>query len=191
MGDGLEVSAGWLIRKRPSRETVYSCLFAPAPGTSVTGNNAIGGSGRKCRAVGDRSRHQLSFRGDEVEFLAVGPPSRLDTAAGGHLPFAARRRKRLHAISNLPDSFVSYATQRPSEETCPLCSSNDVLTTTIGFRSLPVIGNAHKSRPVFGSVSPYNRNRPSTRPQRPPTPPTCIVRATIIWLCAWKIWTVK
>jgi catechol 2,3-dioxygenase-like lactoylglutathione lyase family enzyme len=24
-----------------------------------------------------------------------------------------------------------------------------------------------------------------------PTPPTCIAPATIIWLCAWKIWTAK
>src|SRR5438093_3167717 len=64
-------------------------------------------------------------------------------------------------ISNRPDSFVSYATQCPSGENCPLSSSNGVFTTTIGFRSWPVIGNAHKSRPGFGSASAYNRKRPS------------------------------
>src|SRR5262249_22783208 len=41
-------------------------------------------------------RHQLAVRRDEVKFLAVGPPSRLRTASGGHLPFTARLRKRLH-----------------------------------------------------------------------------------------------
>src|SRR6202521_1215363 len=44
-------------------------------------------------------------------------------------------------ISERPDSFVSYATQRPSGENCPLDSSNGVFITTIGFRSLPVIGS--------------------------------------------------
>src|SRR5437867_4363822 len=32
IGVVLAPSAGWLIRKRPSRVTMYSCLLAPAPG---------------------------------------------------------------------------------------------------------------------------------------------------------------
>ena len=47
-----------------------------------------------------------------------------------------------------------------SGENCPFSSSNGVLTISIGFRSVPLIGKAHKSRPVFGSVSLYKRNWP-------------------------------
>src|SRR5262249_23152645 len=42
IGELVDVSTGWLIKKRPSRDTAYSCLLAPAPGTSVTGNSAAG-----------------------------------------------------------------------------------------------------------------------------------------------------
>jgi hypothetical protein len=38
----LEASNGWLIKKRPSRETIYSCLLAPEPGATLTGKSATG-----------------------------------------------------------------------------------------------------------------------------------------------------
>src|SRR5439155_23391803 len=64
-------------------------------------------------------------------------------------------------ISYRPDSFVSYAIQRPSGDNCALPSSNGVFTTGCGFGLLSATGRAHKSRPVFGSFSIYKRNRPS------------------------------
>src|SRR5712692_2836617 len=41
----------------------------------------------------------------------------------------------LFMASKRPDSFVLYATQRPSGENCPLISSNGVLAIASGFRS--------------------------------------------------------
>ena len=42
MGVVVDVSAGWLIRKRPSRETTYCCLLNPPPGASVNENSGAG-----------------------------------------------------------------------------------------------------------------------------------------------------
>ena len=50
MGAVAAASTGWLIRKRPSRETMYCCLVAPAPGgATVTGN-----SGTVARTVSEQ-----------------------------------------------------------------------------------------------------------------------------------------
>src|SRR5207253_3164998 len=42
MGVAVDASVGWLIRNRPSRETVYCCLLAPAPGASIARKSATG-----------------------------------------------------------------------------------------------------------------------------------------------------
>jgi hypothetical protein len=49
----------------------------------------------KCGISPERDRHQLSVRGDEVEFLAIAPPHGAEAAARRNLPLAARRGKRL------------------------------------------------------------------------------------------------
>ena len=71
MGVTVDASAGWLIMKRPSRETTSSCLLVPAPGASLTGNSATGCSSRKGHVRGDGCRHEFPIRCDEVEFLAL------------------------------------------------------------------------------------------------------------------------
>src|SRR2546426_768756 len=76
-----------------------------------------------------------------------------------HLPFGSGNG--CTTISYRPDSFVLYATQRPSGENCPVRSSNIVFATMRGFGLLPVIGRAQRRVPIFGSFSVYSRNRPS------------------------------
>src|SRR5262245_41861220 len=67
--------------------------------------------------------------------------------------------------SSTPDSLLTYATQRPSGENTPFCSSNGPCRYGRGFSALVVLpspwGTTHKSCPVFAPGIWYIRNRPS------------------------------
>ena len=64
----------------------------------------------------------------------------------GHQPSGSGNART--RTSKRPDSFVSYATHRPSGENSPIRSSKGVIATAMGARSSPVMGSAQRSDEV-------------------------------------------
>src|SRR4030095_15627590 len=84
-------SSGWLIKKRPSRETSYWTLVIA---TALDALSARDPRAARRRRDGDRRRHEPPVSGNEVQLLAICAPPRLRAAARRHLRFFGRVRKR-------------------------------------------------------------------------------------------------
>ena len=107
-----EASSGWLIRKRPSRETIYSCLLAPEPGATLMGKSATGVPAAKV-APDVVIAEAINFPSPPIKKISLPSarhhgwmPPPVDTC---HL--TPRTGNGCTKTSNRPESFVSYATQ--------------------------------------------------------------------------------
>ena len=127
------------------RPTLQPCRYSSAPPRAA--------SRAPWRPTSPRAprRRASARRRREIEQLLPAPrPERLPAAAGGHLPAAPGDvGKRPHVDLERPESFASYASQRPSGETSPFRSVNGVCTSGVTscapssrscITSLPVLG---------------------------------------------------